>query len=235
MSRADYLREYGRDLSAQACERQLYSLRHSTVRAGVLHAQVQQIQALYDTLLNVLIGRDLRWAQGHQLDVLGRIVGQSREVVSRSEAAWLRADDGLGAPDNAPAWLAGVPSFGNHLAGDDEYRLRIYGKVAKNHTRHSSLPEVLWCVRQAFGIDCGLQRTGPLEGVLIVRDNLPRYLLQELVNVLSDSRAECQYLLPLPAGGRLVGIIFRPPNGFAPDLDSGVPDLAVPVVVIRLA
>ena len=157
MSRVDYQNEYGRDLSAQACDRQLYSLKRSTVRAGVLQAQIDQAQALYDTMLDTLTGRDLRWAQGRQLDVLGRIVGQGREVVSRSEDQWLRADDVLGSPDNAPVWLAGVPSYGQRLAGDDEFRLRIYGKIAKNHTRHGSLPEVLWFVRQAFGIDCGLQ------------------------------------------------------------------------------
>ena len=233
MSRADYQNEYGRDLSAQACDRQLYSLKRSTVRAGVLQAQIDQAQVLYDTLLDTLTGRDLRWAQGKQLNVLGRIVGQSREVVSRSEDQWLRADDVLGSPDNSPVWLAGVPSYGQRLADDDEFRLRIYGKIAKNHTKHGSLPEILWFVRQAFGIDCGLQRIGPLEGVLLVRDNIPRYLLQELTHMFSNTRADHQYLLPLPAGARLTGIILRPANGFGPDMQSGAADLAVGVVVIR--
>ena len=232
MSRVDYQNEYGRDLTAQACDRQLYSLKRSTVRAGVLQAQIDQAQALYDTMLETLTGRDLRWAQGKQLDVLGRIVGQSREVVSRSEDQWLRADDVLGSPDNAPVWLAGVPSFSKRRADDDEFRLRIYGKIAKNHTRHGSLPEVLWFVRQAFGIDCGLQRVGPLEGVLVVRDNIPRYLIQELVHVFSDSRADKQYLLPLPSGARVVGIILRPANGFGPDMESGAVDVGVLVVVL---
>lgn len=233
MSRAEYQNEYGRNLSAQACDRQLYSLKRSTVRAGVLQAQIDQAQALYDTLLDTLIGRDLRWAQGKQLDVLGRIVGQSREVVSRSEDQWLRADDVPGSPDNAPVWLAGVPSYGQRLADDDEFRLRIYGKIAKNHTRHGSLPEILWFVRQAFGIDCGLQRIGPLEGVLLVRDNIPRYLLQELTSVFSNTRADNQYLLPLPAGARVVGIILRPGNGFGPDMGSGAVDSGAVTVVIR--
>ena len=233
MSRADYQNEYGRDLSAQACDRQLYSLKRSTVRAGVLQAQIDQAQALYDTLLDTLIGRDLRWAQGKQLDVLGRIVGQSREVVSRSEDQWLRADDVLGSPDNAPVWLAGVPSYGQRLADDDEFRLRIYGKIAKNHTRHGSLPEILWFVRQAFGIDCGLQRVGPLEGVLLVRDNIARYLLQELIHVFSNTRADHQYLLPLPAGARLVGLILRPANGLGPDMESGAPDVGGVTVLIQ--
>jgi hypothetical protein len=232
MSRADYLKDYGRDLAAQACDRQLYSLKRSTVRAGVLQAQIDQIQALYDTLVEVLIGRDVRWAKGKQLDVLGRIVGQGREVVSRTEAQWLRADDVLGSPDNAPVWLAGVPSFGNRRADDDEFRLRILGKIAKNHTKHGSLPEILWFVRQAFGIDCGLQRIGPLEGVLLVRDNIPRYLLQELTSVFSDTRADHQYLLPLPAGARLVGIVLRPPKGFGPDMETGAPDVGVVTVLI---
>ena len=233
MSRADYQSEYGRDLSAQACDRQLYSLKRSTVRAKVLQAQIDQAQALHDTLLDTLTGRDLRWAQGKQLDVLGRMVGQSREVVSRSEDQWLRADDVLGSPDNAPVWLAGVPSYGQRLADDDEFRLRIYGKIAKNHTRHGSLPEILWFVRQAFGIDCGLQRIGKLEGVLLVRDNIPRYLLQELAHVFSNTRADHQYLLPLPAGARLVGLILRPANGLGPDMESGAPDVGVVTVLIQ--
>lgn len=232
MSRVDYQNEYGRDLSAQACDRQLYSLKRSTVRARVLQVQFDEAQALYDTLLEALIGRDLRWALGKQLDVLGRIVGQGREVVSRSEAQWLRADDVLGSPDNAPVWLTGVPSFGKRRADDDEFRLRIYGKIAKNHTRHGSLPEILWFVRQAFGIDCGLQRIGPLEGVLLVRDNIPRYLLQELTSVFSNTRADHQYLLPLPAGARLKGIILRPANGFGPDMESGAVDVGVLALVL---
>lgn len=234
MSRTDYQSDYGRDLTAQACDRQLYSLKRSTVRASVLQTQIDQIQVLYDTMLDTLTGRDLRWAVGKQLDVLGRIVGQSREVVSRSEAQWLRTDDVLGSPDNAPVWLAGVPTFGKRRADDDEFRLRIYGKIAKNHTKHGSLPEVLWFVRQAFGIDCGLQRVGPLEGVLLVRDNVPRYLLQELTSVFSDTRADHQYLLPLPAGARLVGIILRPSNGFGPDMQGGAPDVGVVTVLIPL-
>ena len=234
MNGAHYQNDYGRDLAAQACDRQLYSLKRSTVRGSVLQAQIDQAQALYDTMLDTLTGRDLRWALGKQLDVLGRIVGQSREVVSRSEDQWLRADDVLGSPDNAPVWLAGVPSFGKRRADDDEFRLRIYGKIAKNHTKHGSLPEILWFVRQAFGIDCGLQRVGPLEGVLLVRDNIPRYLLQELTSVFSDTRADLQYLLPLPAGARLVGIILRPANGFGPDMESGAPDVGVATVLVRL-
>ena len=235
MSRTDYQYEYGRDLSAQACDRQLYSLKRATVRVGVLQAQIDQAQALYDTLLDTLIGRDLRWAQGKQLDVLGRIVGQSREVVSRSEDQWLRADDVLGSPDNAPVWLAGVPSYGQRLADDDEFRLRICGKIAKNHTKHGSLPEILWFVHQAFGIDCGLQRIGPLEGVLLVRDNIPRYLLQELTHVFSNTRADHQYLLPLPAGTRLRGVIPRPAKGFGPDRVDGAVDVGVLIVVLWFA
>lgn len=234
MNRDEYLSDYGRDLAAQACDRQLYSLKRSTVRARVLQVQIDQAQALYNVMLDTLTGRDLRWAHGKQLDVLGRIVGQGREVVSRSEEQWLRSDDVLGAPDNAPVWLAGVPSYGKRLADDDEFRLRIYGKIAKNHTRHGSLPEILWFVRQAFGIDCGLQRIGPFEGVLLVRDNIPRYLLQELTDVFSNTRADHQYLLPLPAGARLVGIILRPGNGFGPDMPSGAADVGRVTVLIPL-
>ena len=230
----DYHSEFGRDLARQACDRQLYALKRSTVRAGILQAQIDQAQNLDDTMLACLCGRDLRWAVGAQLNGLGRIVGQGREVVSLSEEQWLRADDFIGAPDSAPAWVTGVATYGKRLAGDDEYRLRLYGKIAKNHTKHGSLPEVLWFVRQAFGIDCALQRIGPLEGLLLVRSNIPRYLIQELVHVFSDSRADQQYLLPLPAGARLVGLVLRPPNGFGPDMESGAVDVGEGVVVIRL-
>lgn len=104
-------------------------------------------QEIEDTVFNMLLFRDVETAIGAQLDVIGRIVGQSRTIANASPFVFFGYLDGV-TPD------ASIGSFGDNAnaatgeryrseeestAGDveladPEFRLFIKARILKNHT-----------------------------------------------------------------------------------------------------
>lgn len=109
----------------------------------LLHSQIE----IQKTLNDLMQLRDVESATGAQLDVIGRIVGQERELIAADLYEFFGFDGALGAEpmgelgssEGGVFWSLGTPLGGNRLLDDETYRKFIKAKIFKNTT--ASTPE----------------------------------------------------------------------------------------------
>lgn len=222
---SDITDKYNQDLVVRVADRRLPQFRSGSVRCGVVNEQARQLQEIYDAIVSALDQRTLANARGGILDAIGRIVGQERVLLNQAELDWFSPDDTDGGPDLAPVWVLGAPLTGNLPADDAEYIQLIVSKIFKNHVQHGSIPEVLEFVRLLYGINISLRKLGLSQLELIVPVGTAAFIVTTLRSSITDDRADNQHFLPHCPTVDIVSVMFRPENPFAPDRDSGAPDL----------
>lgn len=219
---------YRQDLQALACERTLEVFRRSTVIRGIQTAQVREAQQLHDALIDSLPARTLELAERANLDVLGRIVGKfPRPMQDAGGVIYFSPDMPLAAPDWSPVYVIGAPLAGQVPIGDPDYRTAIRAKIAKNHTKYGSAPEIQYFASLAYGVTLSVKNIGLADLEIIFSSGTPPSVVAEVTNDFSDETADHQFALPLPTTSRIRRVSFRYPDAFAPDLDNGAPDVAL--------
>lgn len=220
--------EYRRDWQAVSCQRTLEIFRRSPVIRGIQTAQINQVQELHDALIDSLPARTIDLAQGNNLDVIGRIVGLwPRPLTDASAITYFGPDDALAAPDWAQIYVSGAPLAGQVEIGDIAYRTAIRAKIAKNHTKYGSAPEIAYFAEVAYGATISVKNVGlgDLE-VVFAAGTIPS-VVSAIISEYSDDIADNQFSLPIPTTGRIVRVSFRYPDAFAPDTNNGAPDLGL--------
>ena len=219
---------YRQDLQALACERTLEVFRRSAVTRGIQTAQVQEAQQLHDALIDSLPARTLDLAVGANLDVLGRIVGMfPRPLQDAGAITYFSPDLPLAAPDWSPVYVIGAPLAGQVQIGDPDYRVAIRAKIAKNHTKYGSAPEIQYFANLAYGVTLSVKNIGLGDLEIIFSASTPPDVIAAATADFSDDTADHQFNLPLPTTSRIKRVSFRYPDAFAPDLNNGAPDVAL--------
>lgn len=219
---------YRRDLQQQACERTLETFSRSPVVRGIQTAIIEQAQELHDAAIDCLESRTLDNAVGESLNVIGRIVGlYPRPFIDAGAIRYFGPDDDLTSPDNAPVYVTNAPTAGQVPVGDVEYRRRILAKIAKNHTKYGSAPEIAAFTQALYGFPISVKPAGNGDVELIVSPSYPpAAIINELTNETDTTQADSVYLLPLPSTARIVKVTYRDLEYFAPDESFGAPDVA---------
>ena len=205
---------YDIDLVARGRTRLLAQFDNSEVLCCLLDAISEEVQELQNALHQCFVQRSLARAGGAQLDVLGDLVGQTRELVEQGERAWFGTDvaDDIAPVDEGELWLDPVPVAGSIPADDGQYFDLILSKIFKNHIKYASLPEISQFVRLLTGFDVGFEVVAPLDVILLVPPDVPAYVVRTLQRVLTNTAADDQYLLPIAATTRLVGAVVYAEN-----------------------
>ncbi len=216
-----------RDLLRQAYDDTLDVFRTSVVLFSIQKAQVTQGQELFDAAIASLWGRTIDGAVGAQLDVIGRIVGlYPRPTQDASLIVYFAPDLPLAAPDWAPVYVTGAPLAGQVPLGDPDYRIALRVKIAKNHVKYGSAPELQYFARIAWGATISVRNTGLSELEVTISPGTAPRTVAAILGERTDETADHQFNLPIPTTCRIVRAVFREPNAFAPDLESGAPDIA---------
>ena len=163
----------------------------------------QQVQK---TLLDIQLINDVDLATGVQLDVIGDIVGQPREVVNISSTGYFGFEQDAGAKsfgslENASGGLyfsLGDPASGNIQLSDSLYRLFIKAKIRNNNTGGNP-EDIIAATKEIFQTD---------EVELLENDYAGIYLFpgrpwndpDETVFPGLDETVIADRLLPVPAG-----------------------------------
>lgn len=219
---------YRQDLQALACTRALVVFNQSTVIRGIQTAQVQQAQELHDSIIDSLPARTLDDAVGYNLDCIGRIVGLfPRPLIDAGAITYFGPDDFLTAPDWTPVYVTGAPLAGQVPIGDPAYHIAIRAKIAKNHTRYGSAPEIQYFAKLAYGATVSVRNIGLSDLELVFPASTPPLDVAAMISERSDDTSDHQFNLPLPTTSRIAKVSFRFPEAFAPDLDNGAPDVAL--------
>lgn len=209
--------EYKVDEFQKAEDHRLSVFKQACVIAGILTAQVKQIQDFMDMFIDVLEGRTINGGEGAQLDVLGRIVGQARLLVNAQPINWLKPDPVTGptiyqrgAPDTSYAWTTNAPTTGSVVATDGQYRVLIESKIVKNQVKTCSVPEIQKYIKAIYGIESSVRTVGPLQVEIDVPSGTPSYIVTNLGSNITDARADNQYFVPISTGVRINAVNILP-------------------------
>lgn len=217
------------DMSQLTLDRLLYQFQTSPTLVEIADALAVMEQESYDASIATMEGRTIAGAVGDNLDVIGDIVGQSRILLNASLKQWFGPDsDGgqVGNPDASPAFAVGADLFGDLPADDAEFRKLILSKIFKNHVKVGSVGEIIQFVLLLTGHNISVKRIDMMDLEFIVPVGMSPNDVKTITGVKDDKLADRKYLSPLPASARLVSIMFRPVNAFAPDRATGRPDFA---------
>lgn len=219
---------YRQDLQALACSTTLEVFRRSPVIRGIQTAQIEQVQELHSSIIDAMPARTLDNAVQENLDVLGRIVGLfPRPLIDASLIVYFGPDSMLTAPDWTPVYVTGAPLAGQVPVGDPAYRIAIRAKIAKNHTKYGSAPELQYFAKLAYNTTISVKNIGLSELEIVFPASTAPLDVLAITGEVSDDTSDHQFNLPLPTTSRIARVSFRFPDAFAPDLDSGAPDLAL--------
>lgn len=219
---------YRQDLQALACSTTLEVFRRSPVIRGIQTSQINQAQELHTAIIDSMPARTLDNAVQGNLDVLGRIVGLfPRPLIDASAIVYFGPDDMLTAPDWAPVYVTGAPLAGQVQIGDPAYRTAIRAKIAKNHTKYGSAPELQYFAKIAYNATISVKNIGLSDLEIVFPVVTPPLDIAAMIGEMSDDTADHQFNLPLPTTSRIARVSFRYPDAFAPDLDNGAPDVAL--------
>lgn len=166
---------------------------------------------LQNTFKDLMQLRSIDTATGAQLDIIGEIVGQPRELI---DTALLTYFAYLGYPEaesygdlNNPSvggFYRGLndPLAGNTLLNDDQYRLFIKAKIIKNSTNVTP-PQFIEFMQFVFGIEASVVvAEGNAEFTIMLGRELSSFE-KVLLNYVSYSSGYPSRFVPKPIGVRI--------------------------------
>lgn len=207
--------------------------RESPKFRALLTELLTRMQTVEDAARELYDITDIDKAEGHDLDVLGDIVGVSRSVPEGMPLAFFGFDDTPGAlPYGSEGTGAGgrfyeegEPYTDTTVLGDPEYRFLIRAKVVKNAAR-GTIEDMIESIRYIFalprsGFDPYAQIPPPTNPPgpkqVIVSDLGGMHLeisIGRTVTYLERQLITTMDLLPRPAGVMIDQVNFYPSEGF---------------------
>lgn len=166
---------------------------------------------IQDTLQDLMQMRSIETATGAQLDIIGEIVGQPRELISTDMFDYF-AFDGYpaagsygsleGANDGGVYYSLGDPLTGNTFLTDEQYRLFIKAKISKNTTR-ATPDKILDFISFVFGATVNnVVAEGVGEFTILVGKELSGFE-RALLSYRTRRDGHDSYFVPKPAGVRV--------------------------------
>jgi len=189
--------EYMLEIMERMYSRILVQFHQSPVLLSVLQAFADEIQALSAQIIATLELRTVPQGQTEQLDVIGRIVGQARELQDYDTVAWFTPDVVYRNVDQTPVWVINGPLGGSVVVGDASFRQLIEGKIYRNFSYYGSVPEIQAMVKAAFGIDVSVVQDGPMGIYLVVPDSTSDSLIQWLKRSGVSQAVDSPYYVPV--------------------------------------
>ena len=205
---------YAKNLVEQALGRMLSQHYDKCVLRQFAAAFAEECQELYAACLDLQKQRTPYYAEGENLDALGRIVGEPRSPWQYDDSFYLFYDRHGQSFDQGIVWCIGAPLGGNFTVDDLQYRTNIIVQAIKNHTLAASVPEIIDFMELALGTAASFEKTGPNEVKLIVPSNTSSAQLYRLIYTWSDGRVDDGYWMPYPATLSFSGAVMFVPNNF---------------------
>ena len=166
---------------------------------------------LQGVIKDLMQKRSIDTAEGVQLDLIGEIVGQKRELIDTALLKYFAFD---GYPDaqtygdlddtsiGGVFYSLGDPLAGNTLLNDDQYRLFIKAKIIKNST-NATPNQFIEFMQFVFGVDINLVvAEGNAEFTLMMGRELTSFE-KVLLNYTSYSSGYPSRFVPKPIGVRV--------------------------------
>lgn len=198
------------DYLEEARERVTYQFKEKEVFDKYIQLVIEQQTQLQNVFKDLLQKRSIDTATGVNLDIIGEIVGQPRELISADLFTFFGFEGALGADTfgNGLNSILGGKFFnfgdatgGNVLLDDETYRLFIKAKILKNTTA-STPEEFISFVNYLFGTESTFVAEGQAEYTVFFGRPLTAFE-QVLLNYVSTSAGFTSRLIPKTVGVRV--------------------------------
>ena len=192
-----------------------FKLENAPVFDAFLQLLTVEMQTLQKTFQDLMQLRSLDTATGAQLDVIGRIVGQERVLLSADLYEFFGFQGALKAGSygnltdptiGAKWWSLGKPLGGNVQLDDGTYRTFIRAKILKNTTASTS-EDFIKAINLIFGTESTLaiEDTSTEPATVMVLFNRPLSDFEKaLLYYVDDSGGYPSRLIPKTVGVRLI-------------------------------
>ena len=215
--------EYKLNLLQSNRFKMLSQYQKSNIITKILDAFSEEFQILADNMVKIMKVRSLGYAYGEHLDVIGRIVGCERGYNDQESAMYFRPDTQGLSVDQGILYCTNAPTdTGVYKTNDAMYLNKIWAKILSNFNKDSSISELTKIIYAMFGYYIGFGKTDkPFDVFLYVPDNIPRYVLENLFNFLSNNYSQDIPIVPYPATLSLSGIVYyKPMIAFSTDIPN---------------
>lgn len=198
------------DYLEEARGRATYQFSDNPVFDKYLQLLIDQQTQLQQVFKDLLQKRSIDTATGKNLDIIGDIVGQPRELISTDLFDFFGYQGALNAGSFGDVGNPAVGSqwydFGNNIGGntlldDETYRLFIKAKILKNTTA-STPEEFISFINFLFGTDSTFVVEGDAEYIVYFGRELTQFE-QVLLNYVSTSQGFPSRLIPKTVGVRI--------------------------------
>lgn len=169
----------------------------------LLGVYTSEIQELSDAITDMIKYRTIAFAEGKNLDVLGKIVGMDRRNYNYDSNYWFAPEIEGVAPDNGHWWVMNYPPAVFEPMDDITYRKWIWMKVLKNHNKFSSKPEIESEILEGIEEVVGIQRTGMIEQDLYTTTSISTTNKNLLSFVKDTQLTDNQYMFSYPAATKI--------------------------------
>lgn len=209
------------DLVTEGTGLTLSQFSNSCVLGRFFAAFLEESQDLFDGILGMEKGRTLYDAVSSNLDALGLIVGESRNVYQYSDLNYMWSDRSAQGTDKIEVWVTNA-SLSNKIAPNDAmYRIRILGKILKNFTLAASVPEITMLVTNLYGYSISFVKKDAFTVDLMVPITISTTALSAITRFYDNKIVERDCYVSYPATLSVEDIIFAPSNFFCSDRMGG--------------
>lgn len=195
----------------EARERVTYQFTDKPVFDKYLQLLILGQVEIQEALKQVMQLRSIDTARGAQLDIIGEIVGQDRELLNANLFDYFGFMGALNAQSfgdlNNPAggrfYSYGDPFSGNILLDDETYRLFIRVKILKNIT-NATPEEFLYFLKFVFNVPTSqITSDGGGEFTVLIGKELSAFERTLLTYYYEQPNGSRYYFVPKPAGVRV--------------------------------
>lgn len=207
------MESYALDFQTRAKARLLAQFQGKPVMAQVLDAFSAEAQECYDATVEMMRQRTLAVATGINLEAIGRIVGQGKELTFDDTEFFFRPDNNDLGADKGVAYVTGASEGESIPPNDSQYLAQVVSRILKNANRFSSIPELQEAIKRAFGVNVSfvMDDEEPMcVAQVVCQYGTPVEVLNYLQQMRSDGRADLQPMVPYPATLKIKEVVVGP-------------------------
>lgn len=205
----DFSQYENKSLYEQAKKRVLYQYSQSPIFMKIIKAYMQEIQELYNAIIQLQKRSFIFYGQGQDLDLIGLILGQKRAYFNYDTTFWFAPDNSETAPDKGSVWVKNAEQAVIENMSDDTYRRYLWGKALKNHVKFASREELQNIIFEIMEIYVSFSDADQCDVDLIVPSSISKTDRNYLTYFADNDQVDQTANIPYPATMKIRNVIER--------------------------
>lgn len=170
---------------------------------------MDEIQELYNALIELEKRSFIFYGQGEDLDLIGLILGQKRAYFNYDTDFWFAPDNDGTSPDKGSAWVKNAEQAVIENMTDDTYRRYLWGKALKNHVKFASREELQQIIFEIMEIYVSFSDADNCDVDLIIPASISKTHRHYLTYFADNNQVDQTANIPYPATMNIRNVIER--------------------------